>query len=86
MFLGGENAVPDLLRPERLTVYVDDLDPMLPVGNRWRSDGLPNITVRRAFWHSPGGPEKSGGSEDLPAAPWPMVYADPNGHERPTRP
>lgn len=76
MFRSGESAVPDLLRPVRLTLYVDDLDPMLPVMNRWRSDGPPNITVRRAFWRPPAGLEEAAGLDDPPVAPWPLVYAD----------
>ena len=69
VFLSGEKAVPGLLKPSSMVVYVDEFDPRLPVANRWRSDGLPNITVRRAFW---GDLAASG----VQGAPWPLVYAD----------
>lgn len=74
VFLSGEAAVTDLLKPTSLTIYVVDLDPRLPVVNRWRSDGEPNIIVRRKFWNAPGVDENvPAGAE---AAPWPLVYAD----------
>jgi hypothetical protein len=72
-FVSGEAAVPDLLRPATLTLYVGELDPRLPVVNRWRSDGEPNVVVRRAFWHAPAGNPLPIG---LAIAPWPIVYAD----------
>lgn len=73
VFISGEAAATDLLRPTSLTIYVADLDPRLPVVNRWRSDGEPNIIVRRKFWNAPGV------ADNVPAdveAPWPLVYAD----------
>lgn len=74
VFISGGGAVNDLLRPATLTLYVDELDPRLPVVNKWRSDGLPNIVVRRKFWHAPY-------NSDAPLvgvrpAPRPLVYAD----------
>lgn len=72
-FVSGEVAVNDVLRPATLTLYVDELDPRLPVVNRWRADGKPNIVVRRAFWHAPDENELADG---LNIAPWPLVYAD----------
>jgi hypothetical protein len=74
MFLSGESAVTDLLRPATLTLYGDDLDPRLPVVNRWRTDGPANIFLRRKFWNAPD-------NSDAPRtgwrnAPWPLVYAD----------
>ncbi len=73
-FVSGESAAEDLLRPATLTLYVQVLDPRLPVVNKWRSDGHPNIVVRRKFWHVP-----HDGDDDLAEvrpAPWPLVYAD----------
>jgi len=52
-FLSGERAASDLLRPTTLTLYVRELDPRLPIVNRWRSDGEPNIVARRKFWNAP---------------------------------
>jgi hypothetical protein len=74
MFLSGESAVTDLLRPATLTLYGDDLDPRLPVVNKWRTDGPANIFLRRKFWRAPD-------NSDAPLtgwrlAPWPLVYAD----------
>lgn len=72
-FISGESAATGLLRPTSLTLYVDDLDPRLPITNRWRTDEEPNIVVRRKFWHAPGEAPERGGVQ---IAPWPLVYAD----------
>lgn len=76
--ISGELAADDLLRPEALTIYVAKLDPMLPVQNRWRSDGDANITVRRKFWTTP--PDETndydGPLVGLRNAPAVLVYAD----------
>jgi hypothetical protein len=57
-----------------LTIYVEELDPMLSIVNRWRSDGPPNIMVRRKFWH---GPFELDGQSDSPlSVPWTLAYAD----------
>ena len=74
VFLSGEGAADDMLRPATLTLYVEELDPSLPVVNKWRSDGPPNIVVRRKFWHAPD-------NSDAPLAgvrlvPRPLIYAD----------
>jgi hypothetical protein len=74
VFVSGESAADELLRPATLTLYVRELDPRLPIVNKWRSDGPANIVVRRKFWHAPD-------SSDAPLAggrpaPWPLVYAD----------
>jgi hypothetical protein len=47
VFVSGESAAEDLLRPATLTLYVEELDPRLPVVNKWRSNGPANIVVRR---------------------------------------
>jgi hypothetical protein len=72
VYVGGEVAARALVRPLTLTVYADELTPRLMVANRWRTDGLPNVTVRRRFWTSPQ-PESL---EEVGEAPWPLVYAD----------
>jgi hypothetical protein len=72
-FVSGERAATDLLRPATLTLYVEQLDPRLAIVNRWRTDGRPNITVRRAFWQNL---EEDVPSTGLATAPWPLVYAD----------
>jgi hypothetical protein len=73
VFVSGEKAADDLLRPATLTLYVERLDPRLPIVNRWRTDAEPNIVVRSKFWHAPGGDKAPQG---LAVAPWPLVYAD----------
>jgi len=80
MFVSGERAAEDLLRPATLTFYVEQLDPRLPIVNRWRTDGRPNIVIRRKFWHRPGGDTSP---DELAVAPWPLVYADLLGSDDP---
>lgn len=70
VFLSGESAVPELVRAISATLYVSDLTLQLIIANRWRTDGPLNITVRRAFWHTP--PDVL----EVDHAPWPLVYAD----------
>ena len=72
--ISGEAAVPELLRPTTLTLYVAKLGARLAIVNRWRSDGEPNIVVRRKFWNEPSAPHAS--TPDVDVAPWPLVYAD----------
>jgi hypothetical protein len=74
LYVSGEVAAGDLLKPATLDVYVPEFKSGLALVNRWRSDVQPNIVVRRSFWQEPGGTRMSG---DKPvAAPWPLVYAD----------
>jgi hypothetical protein len=76
--LSGELAADDLLRPAALVLYVAELDPMLPVRNRWRSDGDANIAVRRKFWTTP--PDETQDYDralvGVRMAPDRLVYAD----------
>ena len=76
--VSGEVAADDLVRPAALTLYVTELDPMLPVKNRWRSDGDSNIIVRRKFWTTP--PDETqdydGPLVGVRTAPAVLVYAD----------
>lgn len=76
--ISGEVAADDLLRPAALTVYVAEFDPMLPVKNRWRSDGDANITVRRKFWTAPPDETQDDDRElvGVHNAPDVLVYAD----------
>jgi hypothetical protein len=74
VFVSGESAAEDLLRPATLTLYVEELDPRLPVVNKWRSDGPANIVVRRKFWQVPH--DSDGALAGVRPAPWPLVYAD----------
>lgn len=78
VLLSGEAAARELLRPASLTIYVEKLDPQLPIRNRWRSDGPPNIVVRRKFWTTPKDAtyDHDGPLTGLRNAPWPLVYAD----------
>ncbi|MFI5712694.1 type IV toxin-antitoxin system AbiEi family antitoxin [Kribbella sp. NPDC051620] len=74
IFVSGESAVPRMIRPVSLTLYVDVLDPMLAIRNRWRSDEQPNIVVRQKFWTDPGVPEELPDGKLL--VPWTLAYAD----------
>lgn len=74
IFVSGESAVPRTIRPVSLTIYVEDLDPMLPILNRWRSDEQPNIVVRRKFWTDPEAPSELPDGRLL--VPWTLAYAD----------
>lgn len=71
--VSGAAAVPDLLRSPTAVLYVVELDPKLPIANRWRSDGEPTITIRRKFWTEPAPPSARRGKV---IAPWPLIYAD----------
>ena len=71
VFVSGESAAEDLLRPASLTLYVQEFDPRLAVVNRWRSDGPANIVVRRKFWQVPH--DSDGGLAGVRPAPWPVA-------------
>ena len=73
VWLSGEVAARSSLRPTTATIYVDELDPMLPLANRWRTDREPNTFVRRKFWRDPSRGELRAGLQRAPVA---LVYAD----------
>jgi hypothetical protein len=78
IYLSSESAEgTGIARPATLTVYLDALDPKLPVMNRWNSspNRAPNVFVRRKFWVSPR-PDDERPSAHGRNAPWPLVYAD----------
>lgn len=73
IYVSGEQAASWIRNPGSATLYVKDLDPQLVLANRWRSDGTPNIAIRRTFWAAP--------ETDVPVhfpvpAPPLLVYAD----------
>ncbi|MBO9625331.1 MAG: hypothetical protein J7484_03030 [Microbacterium sp.] len=68
----GEAAVAGRIRPETMTLYVEETSLSLLAGrNRWRTDRSPNIFVRTRFWEDPL-PQESG----IAIAPLPLIYAD----------
>ncbi len=77
-FISGELAVKELLRPASLTIYIEQFDPRLPIVNRWRSDGPPNIVLCHKFWTTPkhASHDYDGPFTGMRNAPWPLVYAD----------
>jgi hypothetical protein len=78
IYLSSESAEgTDVARPATSTVYLDTLDPKLPIMNRWSSspDRAPNVFVRQKFWISPR-PQEEIPSANGQNAPWPLVYAD----------
>jgi hypothetical protein len=79
IYVSGESAEgTEIARPATLTVYLDALDPRLPIANRWSSspDRQPNIFVRHKFWAAPRPHEERPSSANVRNAPWPLVYAD----------
>lgn len=73
VYVSGEAAVPDLLRPETAVLYTDTFPIELIRAHRWRrNDERPNIVLRRQFWPTPQEQEAPGAY----AAPWLLVYAD----------
>lgn len=78
IFVSGEAAVPEYLRPETLTLYIEKPSAKeLIVANRWRSGPNPNVFLQRRFWNDPHEEETpfSNSSKVLPA-PAVLVYAD----------
>lgn len=73
VYVSGESAVSDLLRPETIVVYTDESPTKLIRRNRWRRDDEhPTILVRHKFW-------TFREEEDQPGvynAPRLLVYAD----------
>lgn len=73
VFVSGEAAVPDLLRPETVVLYTDRFPTELIRANRWRrNEAQPSIFVRRQFWQ----PTYDPTSDAIRKAPWLLVYAD----------
>ncbi|MFF5291330.1 type IV toxin-antitoxin system AbiEi family antitoxin [Paractinoplanes globisporus] len=78
LYLSGESAKGTILvSPATLTAYVDAVDPMLPIVNRWSASPgrVPNVFIRQKFWVSPL-PEEEEPAPGGRNAPWPLVYAD----------
>lgn len=72
VYVGGEAAVPNLLRPSTLAIYTETFPTDLIRRNRWRrNEDNPNIFLRHQFW-------KSAHAEPpgVYQAPWLLVYAD----------
>lgn len=74
VFVSGEAAASQLLRPASAVIYVSEHYPALAVANRWRSDGFANIVVRQSFWRAPR--EGAAIRPRVGLAPWPLIYAD----------
>jgi hypothetical protein len=78
IYVSSESAEgTDIARPTTITLYLDVLDPKLPIVNRWSSspDRAPNVFVRHKFWVSPHAQEEES-STKARNVPWPLVYAD----------
>ncbi|WP_413544239.1 type IV toxin-antitoxin system AbiEi family antitoxin [Citricoccus nitrophenolicus] len=73
VYVSGEAAVPELLRPETATLYTEEFPIELIRSHRWRrNDEQPTIFLRRQFWRPSDAPAGPGVHE----APWLLVYAD----------
>lgn len=51
--LSGEAALPNLIRPSTLIIYVNKFAPEMALRNRWRRSDEPNVFVRHKFWTEP---------------------------------
>lgn len=73
VWVSGEAATPELLRPETIVLYSEDFPLELMRAHRWRRDeAQPTIFVRNQFWHPPEDVVGHG----IHQAPWLMIYAD----------
>ncbi|MDZ7578914.1 MAG: type IV toxin-antitoxin system AbiEi family antitoxin [Candidatus Nanopelagicales bacterium] len=76
LLVSGESAMTEFLRPTTLTVYTQNLNPKLAVLNRWRTDGPPNIFIRRKFWTQPGEQGSATPMDKFRSVPPLLIYAD----------
>jgi hypothetical protein len=74
VFASGEWAIPEIIRPTTMILYVPLWDDRVAIRNRWRTDGQPNIFVRKKFWRAPD--RTDGPLGGVRSAPWPLIYAD----------
>lgn len=72
----GEIAPSAQMRPTSGVVYVDELTTELLMQNRWRTDGTPNLVVRRRFWSI----EDADESDEVPPL---LVYGDLHASDDP---
>lgn len=73
VYLSGEAAVPDLLRPETVVLYTEEFPTDMIRVHRWRRNNEhPTIFFRRQFWRSQHDPTGPG----VHRAPWLLIYAD----------
>lgn len=73
VWLSGEAATPELLRPETVMLYTQEFPKELIRTNRWqRNDAQPNIFLREQFWQPKEAPLGPGPHK----APWLLIYAD----------
>ncbi|XBH22653.1 type IV toxin-antitoxin system AbiEi family antitoxin [Jonesiaceae bacterium BS-20] len=73
IYISGEAAVPELLRPETLLLYSTKAPTDLIRSHRWRhNDDQPNIFLREKFWQAP----READSPGIYSAPWLLVYSD----------
>lgn len=78
MEVSGESAIPELMNPSTLTVYVKEFIPRMAVVNKWRRDEHPNVFVRHKFWTnlSTFDIDAQTSAGNLPTVPSTLVYAD----------
>lgn len=73
VYISGDAAVPELLKPETAVFYAEEISSELIRANRWRrDDSRPNILLRKQFWEDPYTEAETG----LRSAPWLLIYAD----------
>lgn len=74
--LGGESAVPHLMRPSTLIVYASKFLPEMAMQNRWRRSEKPNIFVRHKFWTEPSLIREGFELSSESVVPSTLIYAD----------
>lgn len=75
---GGESALPELIVPSSLTLYVNEFTPAMAVENRWKRDDNPNVFIREKFWTDTAllDLERHASSDSPPTVPSTLIYAD----------
>lgn len=76
--VGGESALPELIVPSSLTLYVNEFSPTMAVKNRWKRDNNPNVFIREKFWTDTAllDLERHNSSDSPPTVPSTLIYAD----------
>jgi hypothetical protein len=74
--LGGETAIPNLIRPSTLVIYADKFIPEMALQNRWRRSDEPNVFVRHKFWTEPRFVRERAELRGESIVPSTLIYAD----------
>lgn len=75
LYISGESALRQHIRPTTLTLYVGEHPKKLIVANRWKASTTPNVFLRQKFWEEPENGEYRQ-TDQRQSAPPLLVYAD----------